>query len=397
MSTPPRDWIARAQAAIAEQGLHGWLLYDFRGLNPVARRFLGLSGHASRRIYLFVPPSGPATVLTHMIEAGSLPDLAGDVDVRTYTGRVSLERELDRLLPEGQVALEYSPRNDVPYVSFVDGGTLDLLRSLGVEPVSSAPLLQLFDAWSESQLEQHLEACGHVAAARAEAFSFLHERASGGGTVRETDVQDVITRYFEDHGLWYGHPAIVGFGPHAGDPHYAPQRGSDRLLQIGDAILIDLWCKLPHDDAPYADVTWMGSAGEPSAELERAFAAVCAARDAAVAAIAKAYASGRYPEGREADRAARDLLAERGYEDAFTHRTGHSLGTDGTHGNAAHLDDFETRDTRPLRPGIGVTVEPGVYFDHYGVRSEIDVYLEEGGPRITTEVQHELIVIPVAE
>ena len=209
-------------------------------------------------------------------------------------------------------------------------------------------------------------------------------------------MQDVISAYFDERGLEYGHPAIVGFGPHAGDPHYAPERGADRILQPGDAILIDLFCKLPDPDAPYADVTWMGSAGAPTEELERAFRAVADARDAAVDAIRSAYLDGRHPEGREADRAARDLLAERGFGDAFAHRTGHSLGAVAPHGNAAHLDDFETRDTRPLRPGIGVTVEPGVYFDTYGVRSEIDVYLEHDGPRVTTEVQDELIVVPLA-
>lgn len=396
MSTPPpADWIPRAQAELAELGLAGWLIYDFRGLNKIARRFLDLSGHASRRVFLFVPADGDAVFLTHAIEAGSIPPLPEGVAVRTYTGRESLESALRELLPQGPVAMEYSPRNDVPYVSFVDAGTVDLLRSFGMEPVSSAALLQLFDAWTDRQVEQHDQACAHVAAARIEAFAYLHARASAGEPVRETEVQDVISAYFDDRGLLYGHAAIVGFGPHAGDPHYAPKRGSDRVLEPGDAILIDLWCKLPEPEAPFADITWMGSAGDPTTELAEAFAAVCAARDAAVESIRRAYASGRHPAGREADRAARDLLTERGYGDAFTHRTGHSLGTESTHGNAAHLDDFETRDTRPLRPGIGVTVEPGVYFDNFGVRSEIDVFLETSGPRITTEVQSELIVIPV--
>lgn len=394
--TVPADWISRAQHELRRQGWHGWLLYDFRGLNPVLRRFVPLTGHGTRRVFLYVPTEGVPVFLTHEIEAGSVPQFAVDVAVRTYAGRVSLERELAALLPQGRVALEYSPRGDVPYVSFVDGGTVDLLRGLGVEPVSSAPLLQLFDAWTERQLEQHLEACGHVAAARAEAFAWLADRVAAGAAVHESDVQDVISRYFDARGLIYDHPAIVGFGPNSGAGHYAPRRGADRELQAGDTILIDLWCKLPDDDAPYADITWMGSAGTPTEELQHAFAAVVAARDSAVEAIRAAYAAGRYPEGREADRAARDLLTDRGYGAAFRHRTGHSLGTDATHGRAAHLDDFETRDTRPLQPGLGVTVEPGVYFDHFGVRSEIDVYLEETGPRVTTEVQHELIVIPVA-
>ena len=393
--TVPDDWIPRAQEELRRQSWHGWLLYDFRGLNPVLRRFIDLPGHATRRVFVYVPAEGVPVFLTHLVESGSIPSFPGNVEVRTYAGRESLTAALDDLLPEGPIALEYSPNGDVPYVSFVDGGTLDLLRSLGVQPVSSAPILQRFDAWSDRQLDQHLEACRHVAAARAEAFAWLDARAREGVEIRETDVQGVISTYFDDRKLVYDHPSIVGFGPSAGAPHYAPKKGADRALQVGDAILIDLWCKLPEDDAPYADITWMGSAGPPSDELQRAFDAVVAARDAAVETIRAAYADGRIPEGREADRVARDLLIERGYGDVLRHRTGHSLGTEATHGRAAHLDDFETRDTRPLQPGIGVTVEPGVYFDHFGVRSEIDVYLDDEGPRVTTEAQDALIVIPI--
>jgi len=204
-------------------------------------------------------------------------------------------------------------------------------------------------------------------------------------------VQRLIMEVFEGAGLETEHAPNVSFGAHAGDPHYHPIAGvRDAVLQPGEVVLIDLFAKVARPDAPYADVTWMGVAGEPTPELASAFAAVRDARDAAFRVIADAYAAGRWPEGAEADRAARAVLVAAGRGDAFTHRTGHSLGARSTHGVAAHLDDFETADHRLLRPGLGVTIEPGVYYPHYGVRSEIDVVLADDGPHATTDLQAEL-------
>lgn len=387
------DWLATAQRELVRQNLAGWLLYDFRGSNPVAGRFVKLGPvMLSRRYFLFLSPEGQPTLLLHAIEKGSLPPLP--FAVRSYSSRASLLNELEALLPEGEVALEYSPMGDIPYVSHVDAGTVDLLRSLGVVPVSSANLLQAFDAWTKAQRQAHDEAARHVVKAKDLAFSYLARQLQAGQEVREAEVQGVIVAYFEKHELLYDHPPIVAFGPHSGDPHYAPQAGGDSVLREGDAVLIDLWCKLSQPDAPFADITWMGVCKAPSPKLQEVFGVVREARDLAVATISAHYARGHHPEGRVIDRAVRDFITSKGYGDAFTHRTGHSLGTRYLHGDAAHLDDFETCDTRELLPGLAVTVEPGIYLETFGVRSEINVVLTGDGPVVTTPQQSDLTVIP---
>ena len=385
------DWLPTAQAEIRALGLSAWLLYDFRGSNPIAKRFLGLGGLITRRVFLLVPAEGRPTLLVHAIERGSLPELP--FAVITYSSRSSLEAELAELLPQGPVALEYSPRNDIPYLSFVDAGTMELLRDLGVEPVSSGDLLQAFSAWTPEQLAAHERAVTGVYRAKDEALSFIAERAAKGESAGESDVQKVINRVLAEAGLTYHHPAIVGFGPNSGDPHFDTPEQGGRRLEPGDAILLDIFAKEPGDDAPYADITWMGSYGEPPAKLRELFEIVRDARDTGVKTMREAYAAGRRPSGSDVDRAVRSHITTHGYGEYFIHRTGHSLGTSSTHGDAVHLDDFETRDTRKLLPGIAVTVEPGVYLPEFGVRSEINVVLEEDGPRVTTEAQRELAII----
>jgi Xaa-Pro aminopeptidase len=389
-----RSWIATAQAELARQGLAGWLLYDFRGSNPFAARFLDLGdGLLSRRVFAMVPAAGPPRLLVSALEAGSLR--AEGFEVRSYASRASLERELAALLPDGPVAMEVSPRADLPYVSLVDAGTVELLRELGAEIVSSAELLQAFAAWTERQLRDHREAANAVMEVLDAAFAFLLEATAAGREVTETDVQDVIAQGFDARGMVYDHRAIVGFGPNAGDPHYAPRRGEDRALTPGDPVLIDLFARKDADGAPYGDVTWMGVYGEPDPAFLAAFEAVTAARELGVRAIRDAWRAGRRPQGREIDRAVRDHLEAAGYGEAFLHRTGHSLGWRHTHGEAVHLDDFETCDTRTLRPGIGLTVEPGVYLNAFGVRSELDLILLEDGPEVTTGEQRELVRLPL--
>ena len=391
------DWIETAQAALLEASLDAWLLYDFRGANPTARaRIAPLldGGVASRRVFLLVPVEGEPVLLVHAIERGSVPPLP--FEVRAYSSRDSLERALRALLAgRTRVAMEYSPGGDNPYIGTVDAGTVEMVRSLGVDVRSSGEIAQALEVWTPRQIEAHLEAAEAVLAAKDRAFGFLGERLALGAEVHETEVQRLIAEFFEARGMVFDHPPNVSFGAHAGDPHYVPRPGQDAVVRAGDVVLIDLWARLDEEGAPYADVTWMGVCGEPTAELTKAFAAVVEARDAAFRAIAEAYAAGRPPEGGSIDRVARDLLAARGYgDDVFIHRTGHSLGSRHTHGDAAHLDDFETRERRRLVPGLGITIEPGVYFPHFGVRSEIDVLLDADGPRATTDLQGELERLP---
>ena len=392
------DYLSTVQAELVEAGLDAWLIYDFRSSNPVARPILGplLEGNiASRRVFFKIPATGAPKLLVHAIEIGTLKEGLG-VDVRSYSSRQSLDAELGKLL-EGckRVAMEYSPLGDNPYVGTVDAGTIERVRAHGVEVVSSAEVAQSIELWSESQLEQHLSAAEAVMAAKDAALAFIAERLKSGAEVRETQVQQLISDNFEAGGFIFDHAATVSFGAHAGDPHYSPLPGArDAVLREGDVVLIDLWCKVPQERAPYADITWMAVVGEPRPEIVNAFATVVEARDAAFREVAGAYAEGRVPEGGEIDRVTRGVISDAGYGDNFTHRTGHSLGVKGAHGLAAHLDDFETADTRKLRPGLGFTIEPGIYLPDFGVRSEINVYIDENGPRATTDLQAELEVLP---
>ena len=389
-------WLDEAQTELEKQGLAGWLIYDFKGSNPVAGRFLGLQDSLmSRRVFLFVPAEGTPTLLVSAIDRGSLPKLP--YQIRSYSSRQSLESELKALLPADKVALEYSPLNDIPHISHVDAGTVELVRSSGAEPVSSANLLQIFSAWSKRQLKMHLEAAEHVSKAKDLAFEYISFRAHTKGEVREAEVQSVITDYFDAKNLIYDHPPIVGFGAHSGDPHYSPNADSDTALEPGDVVLIDLWAKLNTTEAPYADITWMGCYERPTPKVREVFETVRDARNLAFKTIQKAYQEGRYPQGCEIDRVTRDFVIGKGYGPAFNHRTGHSIGTRSAHGDAAHLDDFETHDTRELSPGIGVTIEPGVYLSNFGVRSEVNVYLDEKGPRLTTRAQRDLLILPLAK
>ena len=389
------DELQAVRAELERARIDGWLIYDFRGSNAPARPLLrALLGEklGSRRVFLYVPRQGRPVLLAHAIEAGTLSGARG-VDTRTYSSTESLDNELANALQGAStVAMDYSPRGDNPYVGTVDAGTVERVRALGVEVVSAGEIAQVMQLWTEAQLEQHLRAADVVLRAKDAAFGFIGEALALGRTVTEAEVQTLITDVFEDAGFVYDHGPNVSFGGNAGDPHHSPS--GERSLERGEVVLIDLWCKADDDAAPYADVTWMGHAGPPPERVTRAFEAVLEARDAAFRAVSDAYAEGRWPTGAEADRAARRVLSDAGYDGAFTHRTGHSIGTASAHGLAAHLDDFETRDERLLRPGLGFTIEPGVYFDDFGVRSEINVFIDADGPHATTDLQAELEVLP---
>lgn len=377
--------ISRLQAAVSAAGLDGWLLYDFRGLNPLPAEVLGL-GHAmlTRRWFLFVPARGPATILHHAIEAATWLELLPGATIQRRT--FSAHEELDALLCEtlagaARIAMEYSPRGEVPYVSYIDAGTLERVRGCGVEVVSSADLLQHFQTWSDEDRRAHEVAVDGVVRAKDAAFALIDARLKAGRPVGELEVQGLMIEQLGAAGLAFDHPPIVAFGSHASDGHYAPGARSDRVLEPGLCVLVDVWAGLP--DRPMADITWVGFAGEPTPEYLRVWEAVRDARDLAIRMLT----GGETLQGWQVDRAARDLIAGRGYGAAFRHRLGHSLGRNHPHGPSVNLDDFETHDTRTLLPGLAVTVEPGVYLGHLGVRSEINVLMTEHGATVTTPVQ----------
>jgi Xaa-Pro aminopeptidase len=366
------------QAALRAAKLDGWLLYDFRGLNVLARRVLEISSDAilTRRWFYFVPATGEPRKLVHQIEPHALDGVPGPA--QRYLRWQELEAGVQSLLSGcHRVAMEYVPRNANPYPSRVDAGTIELVRSFGVEIISSGDLIQQFEAcWDDAQWAMHLEAAKHTRPAFDVAFSFIAERVRIAGSLRETEVQKRILDHFAQHGLVSDHAPIVGVGPHSGDPHYEPGPKNDAPIREGDFVLIDLWAKLDKPRSVYSDLTWTGFVGkEVPDKYEKIFQFVARARDAAINKVRSAFPSGPVLRGWEVDQAARDVIEQAGYGAAFCHRTGHSIGQE-THGNGANMDNLETHEERQVMPRTCFSVEPGIYLPEFGVRSEVNVFVD---------------------
>jgi Xaa-Pro aminopeptidase len=366
------------QTALRDLGLDGWLLYDFRGLNVLARRVLGLPTDAmlSRRWFYFVPARGEPRKLVHRIEPKALEHVPGAA--QCYLRWQELEAGVAALVAGcRRVAMEYVPRNANPYVSRVDAGTVELVRASGVDVVPSGDLVQLFEAtWDDEQWAMHLEAARHTRSAYDAAFAFIVERLRKQGSVRETEVQRRILDHFARHDLTTDHPPIVAVGPHSGDPHYEPSAANDGTIREGDFILIDLWAKLNKPRAVYSDLTWTCFAGrEVPARHREIFQIVARARDAGIACVRDAFAARRPLQGWQVDLAARSVIEQAGYGAYFCHRTGHSIGQE-THGNGANMDNLETREERRVLPRTCFSIEPGIYLPEFGVRSEVNVFVD---------------------
>ena len=377
----------RIQHALAATWTPAWLFYGFGNGNSLALEILDLEHvHLTRRFAYLVPRSGSPRLLAHRLELERFDHLPGERIL--YASWREFDRGLERLL-DGvtRAALDYHPGARIPYLSRVDAGFVERVRALGVEVVSAAlPLLHL-QTWGPGDLAAHRRAAAVLHEARDAALAFLRSRLPD-SPPRELEVQQVMLNVFAERGVESDHPPIVAFGAHAARPHYAPEPESDATLQPGDVVLLDLWAREP--GGVYADITWMAG-WQVSPEVSQVWEAVAAARDRAVEVVQRAYAAGRHPAGWEADSAAREVLEERGYGEYVLHRTGHNLGRTDPHGRGTHLDDFESHDTRPLIPGLAFTVEPGVYLTgRFGIRSEIDVYLHEEGPEVTTDFQLEM-------
>ena len=371
--------LAAVQAALMQLGFDGWLLYDFRGLNVLARRVLGMPTDAmlSRRWFYFIPAKGEPRKLVHRIEPHALDFLPGSSQI--YLRWQELEAGVAGLVTgTKRLAMEYVPRNANPYVSRVDAGTVELVRSCGPEILPSGDLIQLFEAcWDDEQWAMHLEAAKHTRSAYDVAFAFIAERVRRDGSVRETEVQSRIMAHFKEHGLTCDHPPIVGVGPHSGDPHYEPGPKSDAPIKAGDFVLIDLWAKLDKPRAVYSDLTWTGFVGKDiPPRYNEIFQIVAQARDAAITTVRNAFATGKILKGWEVDQAARDVIDKSGYGEFFCHRTGHSIGQE-THGNGANMDNLETREERLVLPRTCFSVEPGIYLPEFGVRSEVNVFVDK--------------------
>ena len=386
---------AALRQALADLGADGWLLYDFRGVNPVAPQVLGLHGLATRRLFVLLPRDGRPVAVAHRIELGPLAGFPGEV--RPYAAWQELHAALRALVAGKTLALEVSTNDNVPYVDRVPHGVVQLLESLGARLVSSAPLVTRFAArWSAGELAGHRRAAEALAAIAQDALRWAGAETARGAEVRETAVQHRVLAGFERAGLVTDHPPIVGFQENTANPHYEPREGSDRRLAAGQVILLDLWAG-PALGSVFADQTWMGFSGRappPGAEVQRVWSAVRGARDAAVALLQARWTSHQPVTGAELDDAARAVIRDAGHAAHFPHRTGHSIDRE-LHGSGPHLDNFETADDRILMAGVGFSVEPGIYLEgRFGMRSEINVFLGETGPVVTPQApQRELLLV----
>ncbi len=374
------------QAAIQQFGMDGWLLYDFRGINLLAARIAGIPDDdlGSRRWFYFVPASGQPRKLVHAIEPAMLDHLPGEKIV--YLKWQELEAGLQSMLSgSGTVAMEYSEKAGNPYVSRVDAGTVELVRSFGPTVVSSGNLIQYFEArFTDEQWQLHLQADALNQQAFEMAWQTIADHARSGQTLSESQLQQKVMDFYHANQMTTYHPPIVGVGPHSGDPHYAPQPGSDSEIKSGDFILLDMWAKMDRPGGVYTDLTKVGFVGEEVPQkYNDIFQIVAAARDAGIACVRDAMANGQTLFGWQVDQATREVIEQAGYGQYFNHRTGHNIGQE-THGNGAHIDNLETREDRTLIPRTCFSIEPGIYLEEFGVRSEINVYIADDKQVIVT-------------
>jgi Xaa-Pro dipeptidase len=403
----PAERVAQIQTALRAAKLDGWLFYDFRGSDPLALRILKLDNHAtgSRRWFYYIPKSGEPTKLVHSIERNKLDALPGKRLV--YRGWDELRAHLGETLggyPPGgspryatsrRVAMQYSTMNDIPYISRVDAGTVELVRACGGEVVTSAELVQQFEAvWTPAQKQSHIEASDKTHRIIIEAFAEIARRVRADEPVTEYNIQQFIARRWGEEGMLPEQP-IVAVNANTANPHYVPTREVTKPIKRGDFVLLDVASKLKQEGAVYTDQTWTGYVGETvPEEFARIFNIVREARDSAVEFVRKNVRADKSIRGAEIDDVSRGVIQRAGYGEQFTHRTGHSIGEE-VHGNGVNIDNFETRDSRRLIPGIAFSIEPGIYLEgKFGVRSEIDVYVAEKDIEVTGQpIQTEILPI----
>jgi Xaa-Pro aminopeptidase len=388
--------IDAVQRALSEDGFDGWLLYDFHGSNPIATRLAGLGDGqkmATRRWYYLIPAKGEPRGLVHAIERHNLDGLPGAK--RPYAGRQQLDAGLRELL-QGlkRVAMEYSPGNNIPYLSRVDAGTVESVRQLGVDIASSGDLVQRFEAiWTDDAYKTHVAASDRLYTIKDRAFDLVRERMRSRTALNEFELQQQMLEWFDELGLMTDDAPNVSAQENAGNPHYTVTRDTSRTIRPNEMLLLDLWGKLPTPGAVFADITWVGYTGSaPADEYVRAFTAARDGRDAAIELVETSVRKGEDLRGWQVDRACREVIDRAGFGQYFIHRTGHSLGEE-VHGNGVHMDDYETHDDRRLIPGTGFTIEPGVYTDRFGVRTEINMFIGERDARVTGPLQTEIVTL----
>jgi len=385
--------IKTIQSEMRDSKIDGWLFYDHHHRDPIAAHILGVgkNGMATRRWFYFIPAKGEPRKLVHRIEQRALDGLEGNTLV--YSGWEELHKNLPKLLAGSRtIAMQYSPDNNIPYIGLVDAGTIELLRKFKKKIVSSADLVQKFEAsWSREQAEGHFEAGKIVDRITREAFARAASFVKEGKPLTEDQLQQWIVEQFRSYGLISDEPPIVAVQPNNSDPHYAPKAGSSRPIRAGDLLLLDIWAKLNRPGSVYYDITWIGYLGNRVPDsYAKIFRVVRQARDNAVKFIQEAVAKKRQIHGWEVDNAARKTIQKAGYGKNFVHRTGHSIGQE-VHGNGANMDGLETRDDRKIVAHTCFSIEPGIYLPEFGMRTEVNVYVDEKEARVTGAIQQEIL------
>ncbi|HXN23637.1 MAG TPA: M24 family metallopeptidase [Candidatus Dormibacteraeota bacterium] len=384
--------ISEIQSELRASKLDGWLFYDFRGRDPIAHRILALpEGMRTRRWYYFVPAKGEPRKLVHRIESASLDSLPGKK--LFYAAHDELDKNLAKILGGAKtIAMQYSPKNAIPYVSNVDAGTIEMVRSLGRKVVSSADLVQKFEAcWTHAQLESHLAAGLVIDRVVRNAFGYAAARVREHRSLTEYHLKQWILEQFASGGIVTEEGPDIAVNENASDPHYQAEPGKSAAICEGDLLLLDVWGKTRGAGSVYYDVTWIGFLGAKVPEKHaKIFGVVREARDRAIAFVKSGISGCKSLEGWEVDRVAREVIRKAGYGKYFVHRTGHSIGQQ-VHGNGANMDGLETKDTRRLIPRTCFSIEPGIYLQEFGVRSEVNVYISEHEARVTGAIQTEIL------
>ena len=384
--------IQAIQAELRAYKLDGWLFFDHHHRDPIAGNILGLKsdGLVTRRWFYFIPAKGEPRKLVHKIEQGTLDALPGKKFL--YAGWEELHKALPKLLSGAKtIAMQYSPENNIPYIGLVDAGTIELIRKMKKKVVSSADLVQKFEAsWTSAQLATHLEAGRLVDRITREAFQRAAKFVREGKPLSEFELQQWMVEQFRANGLTTEHP-IVAVQPNNGNPHYEPNAESSRPIRAGDLLLLDVWGKLNRPGSVYYDITWVGYLGERVPDsYAKIFRIAKNARNAAIEFVKASIAKKKTIRGWEVDRVTREVIRKAGYGKFFVHRTGHSIGQD-LHGNGANMDGLETRDDRKIVPHTCFSVEPGIYMPEFGIRTEINMYVDEKEARVTGAIQEEII------